>query len=393
MVRRDPYITGIEDSAGRVVAVLNRPPHRQTRRRSCQRSRVVIALATIGIFCWYFLTEDAIVVRMGRSSMPMSTATLRPLIRSIVDSGRVPPGTDVLYGDIDVRDTAPPAGFDPDTAARVGLYRGLLGQKPTRRWANDSHIVEALQRGCFGTAPWPLSTSNQICMTGGRAAEFVARSRRRTAFWPGDDKYRYVFHSVPPTERDALRAMIVRDLPLDALSAMFRVDLKGSVRSRFREVGRNTFYLGSRGTNSALHTHTAAINALVVGGPKIWITAPETSRDAIARFNYGRVTNQSTSDWLLANLEYLTANVPGLAIFVQREGDVVFLPHFTFHGTINLAFNVGSAFAFFPKRCNGVRGSRGGGCMDRFEDVIRAQEESMEACHACRPPEMCECRR
>ena len=55
----------------------------------------------------------------------------------------------------------------------------------------------------------------------------------------------------------------------------------------------------------------------------------------------GRVTQRSVDDWLLSNLDVLT-DVPGLAIFVQRAGDVVALPHFTIHATVNLQYNVGT---------------------------------------------------
>ena len=213
----------------------------------------------------------------------------------------------------------------------------------------------------------------------------------------------YVFHNVPNTDNEPLHAMIFNDLPMKLFSDTFRVDLTGGLAAR------NTFYLGSRGTNTALHTHTAAINALVVGGPKIWVVVPESSKEAINRFNYGRVRDVGVLDLLLSNLDYLTQEVPGLSIFVQREGDVVYLPHFTFHGTINLGYNVGSAFAFFPQKCYGVRkkGKDGifltgmaaareaaeSGCMGPWEDVLRMQAEGEEEClkaHACHKPEPCD---
>ena len=320
-----------------------------------------------------------------------TNAALGRLFRRFVDSGRVPADTVVLHGRVDVHDATPVGNrWDPDTAD-LGLFRGLLGKKPTLRWQNQSYIVEALRRrGCFEVAPWPLSVANQLCIgqQHGATAALVASSRRRTAFWPGDTNYRYIFHGLSSSEGDALRAMILRDLPMDSLAATFGVDFIRGTGSR--RPGRNTFFLGSRGTNSVLHVHTAAINALVVGGPKVWITAPESSKDAVARFSFGRVTNQSVSDWLLTHLDFLLDNVPGLAIFVQREGDVVFLPHFQFHATVNLGYNVGASFAFFEKNCNG-----NGHCMDRWEDVLQIQSDSMDECfeaRVCRKPERCMCR-
>ena len=221
------------------------------------------------------------------------------------------------------------------------------------------------------------------CMPAHSAAALVASSRRRTAFWPGDDDYRYVFHDIlphagvgPGDANAALRRMIHGDFPLDALSALFRVDLRGKLRV-------NNFFLGARGTGTALHVHSAAINALAAGGPKLWVTAAQEDMDAMEPFQYGRVTNQSMEDWVLTNLDYFAEAVPGLAIFAQREGDVVYLPHFTFHATLNLGYNVGSAFSWY---CDGeadtrVRNRRE--CIDlepRGRDVLRAQAEAMKDC-------------
>ena len=95
----------------------------------------------------------------------------------------------------------------------------------------------------------------------------------------------------PGDANAALRRMIHADFPMDALSALFRVDMKGPLRV-------NNFFLGARGTGTALHVHSAAINALAAAdGPKLWVTAAQSEMAALARFQYGRVTNQSMDAW------------------------------------------------------------------------------------------------
>ena len=308
-------------------------------------------------------------------ALPTPHSSLDAQLHAMITSGSVPADAPaVLHGHANVAVVGAVDRSAPPTGVR--LFRGLLGPEPTRRWQNDSHIVAALRRGCFHAAPWPLSTSNQICVPAASAAELVARSRRRTAFWPGDEEYRYIFHGVRSQDsaNPSLRDMVFADMPLDVLSSTFRVDLRGPLR-------RNDFFLGARGTGTALHVHSAAINALAAGGPKLWVTAPGSSMAELARFQYGRVTQRSVDDWLLSNLDVLT-DVPGLAIFVQRAGDVVALPHFTFHATVNLQYNVGTAFSW---PCDD--GGGGGSCAADGADVLRAQGAAMKEClkaHACK---------
>ena len=309
-------------------------------------------------------------------ALPTTTSILDAQLHAMIASGSVPADAPaVLHGHTNVVVVVGGVGGAVDRSG-VRLFRGLLGPEPTRRWQNDSHIVAALRRGCFHAAPWPLSTSNQICVPAAAAADLVARSRRRTAFWPGDEEYRYIFHGVRSQDsaNPSLRDMVFADMPLDVLSSTFHVDLRGPLR-------RNDFFLGARGTGTALHVHSAAINALAAGGPKIWVTAPGSSMAELARFQYGRVTQRSVDDWLLSNLDVLT-DVPGLAIFVQRAGDVVALPHFTFHATVNLQYNVGTAFSW---PCDD--GGGGGSCAADGADVLRAQGAAMKEClqaHACK---------
>ena len=298
----------------------------------------------------------------------------------MVDRGGAPPfstsGFAVLHGHAHV-DVHAAGGGATGTAGgspggRVALFRGLLGPEPTRRWGNDTHVIDALRKGCFQVAPWPLSTANEVCTPGADAPALVARARVRQAFWPGDKGYRYVFHDVMPREQGvgagdanaALRAMVQTDLPVARLSRVFGVDLRGPLRV-------NNFYLGSRGTGSVLHIHSAAINALAVG-EKIWVTAPQSSMDTLARFHAGRVLNKSMADFVLENLDVFVSEVPGSAILVQRAGDVVYLPHYTFHATVNLQYNVGSAFSWTCEESAGcaVDGAR----------VMQAQGQALAAC-------------
>ena len=122
----------------------------------------------------------------------VDTVALGQKLRQLVKTG-VPPETVVLHGSIDVHDAPPDGRWAPVDRenAGVSLFRGLLSKSEcTRRWSNDSHVVGALRRGCYEAATWPLSTSNQLCMAPDTAPAMVARSRRRMAFWPGDEEYR-----------------------------------------------------------------------------------------------------------------------------------------------------------------------------------------------------------
>jgi hypothetical protein len=107
------------------------------------------------------------------------------------------------------------------------------------------------------------------------------------------------------------------------------------------------FYMGAKNTGSYLHAHSGAINVLAAGS-KLWLAAPQSSEHALRRlnFSYGLVQGVSLHRWLQANLETLL-RVPGMACFLQRPGDVVYLPSNHNHYVINLEYSVGLTFSWY----------------------------------------------
>ena len=71
------------------------------------------------------------------------------------------------------------------------------------------------------------------------------------------------YHNNVYHQAELAYAMVEADMPVNKLSQVFRRDLRRGL------LRRNDFFLGARGTGTALHVHSAAINALVAEGSYI----------------------------------------------------------------------------------------------------------------------------
>lgn len=265
-----------------------------------------------------------------------------------------------------------------------------------QRWTNTLRLLvdEMRSETCIHVAQWPLSSLCQQCYTGIEAAKLVRRELDRSnaavdiepktnPTKPWHSAYEYIFHGIDlkrTTHGRGVEEILVEDgaVPSNALRELVGFEVlncktppqrtpfwrNATRESNYSEMKhsrcadymrKRTFYAGGRGTWSPFHVHTAAINVLMAG-TKLWLLSPPSSYDATKRYMYsGNSTlHHRVFEWLLSELDYLTT-IPGLAIFVQRPGDVVFIPHFWLHAVINLEYSAGVAFSW---KCGDDRGCR-----------------------------------
>lgn len=98
--------------------------------------------------------------------------------------------------------------------------------------------------------------------------------------------------------------------------------------------------VGGAGSGAPLHYHKAAVNTLVYGRKRWWLSPP---RDAA----YSR---EPVGAWAAAGPARAQAAGRVLLQCEQRAGDVLFLPDFWGHAVLNLAPSVGLASEFATLR-------------------------------------------
>jgi hypothetical protein len=233
------------------------------------------------------------------------------------------------------------------------LFRAsLLGHdfRALHAWRDPTYI-ERLLSGvpCVHVAESPLQTTWNTCRDRSSIRGLIERSRRSSIRWPEANDYEYVFHEfmhkgVP----DAVQEVVARDVPLARLSALVGMDLA----TNSTRVGR--FYLGAALSGTQfVHWHAATIN-LLVAGCKLWLVSAFDGsavggeyhdKNPLARFAVAK--NRTVQQLLREDLTELSS-IPGLTIFLQWPGELVYLPHKVPHAVINLEWSAGATFSWAP---------------------------------------------
>ena len=228
------------------------------------------------------------------------------------------------------------------------ILRGFA--TPAACW-NDTECLVARALGerppiAMSNLAGPLSPVNQTLLDT-PLRDFLALSRRHVAFWPNDGWWKYIFEDLVSWRQEELDVdALIEHLTFKNLNMgeLIGVAVPGGLRVQ-------NLYMGAARTGSAIHHHSPAINVLAVG-VKLWVLWPPTPANVAATRHLTHedlLANISVEDWLLRHLPELRENVIGLAIFLQRAGDVVLVPDKYFHAVINLGFNAGFTYSWFQQ--------------------------------------------
>lgn len=95
---------------------------------------------------------------------------------------------------------------------------------------------------------------------------------------------------------------------------------------------RITLYSGQAYTGTHFYMYENVYNYLIKG-KKIWIVLNDKN-DYIDDSNI-LINNVNAIDWFINNINYYSKN-PNISIFIQNEGEVVFIPNTKYHFTLNL---------------------------------------------------------
>lgn len=112
-------------------------------------------------------------------------------------------------------------------------------------------------------------------------------------------------------------------------------------------------YSGYKNSGSYLHKHSPALNYLLKG-KKLWLVIPFS----IENFTYIQFNNykydtdylenneENIFEWFKRNLVKIKNDIIESKIFIQNEGDVVFIPDLYFHSVLNLDFCIGITYSY-----------------------------------------------
>lgn len=109
-------------------------------------------------------------------------------------------------------------------------------------------------------------------------------------------------------------------------------------------------YAGAKYSGTNLHNHSAALNFLV-SGRKLWITFPSTEKNIAFvkehKMQYGYVTDTALN-WLYQNYRNLVAEnaVDNLNVFIQKTGEITYVPTGHFHAIVNLENSIGITYSW-----------------------------------------------
>ena len=96
-------------------------------------------------------------------------------------------------------------------------------------------------------------------------------------------------------------------------------------------------YSGQTHTGTHFHAHDSAYNYLVKG-KKIWMVMNEpNSIELMGKLFTEQMESSITAyDWFIQNVELYSKRYKNINIFIQEEGDVVFVPNGKYHFALNL---------------------------------------------------------
>lgn len=152
------------------------------------------------------------------------------------------------------------------------------------------------------------------------------------------DSSKYVFHDV--TKDTNARSIIPSMIPIPRFIPARNMDQLRICR----------LYAGAKHSGTNIHQHSAALNYLVQGR-KLWITFPfnEQNRQFIERHNmrYGQVKERAI-EWLVQKQHILRQPnaIKGLKFFVQKRGEVAYVPPGCYHAVVNLEDVMGITYSW-----------------------------------------------
>lgn len=111
------------------------------------------------------------------------------------------------------------------------------------------------------------------------------------------------------------------------------------------------FYSGHMNSGTYLHNHSSTLNYLF-RGKKLWLMIPNTSENSsylkLNNFMYDveylHKNEKNIKDWYIKNLLKIKNDIVDSEIFIQNEGEVIFIPNLYYHAVLNLDFCIGITF-------------------------------------------------
>ena len=152
------------------------------------------------------------------------------------------------------------------------------------------------------------------------------------------NKNNYIFHNI----RDDIKMMPVIEklIPLPNINKI--KDIKDLRIARL--------YTGQKHTSVNIHTHSYALNYLI-SGKRIWVIIPNNKENNYYiqknNFSYGSI-KYSALDWFNNNYNDLK-NLEKISIFIQNEGEVIYIPNYYHQAVINLEDCIGISYSWEDK--------------------------------------------
>lgn len=113
------------------------------------------------------------------------------------------------------------------------------------------------------------------------------------------------------------------------------------------------FYMGYKNSGTFLHNHSSALNYLL-RGKKLWLVYPYS----LQNYSYNKLNNllydtkylknkeKNILEWFKINLLKIKEDIIDSKIFIQNEGDVIFLPNLYYHTVLNLDYCIGITYSY-----------------------------------------------
>ncbi len=196
----------------------------------------------------------------------------------------------------------------------------------------EGHFLESLKDIRVGIATSSNSTKLELS---DNFKNFVDNVMKK-------DNNKYVFHDV--TKDEEARKIIPELIPLPVFIPAKSVEQLRICR----------LYAGGKHSGTNIHQHSAALNYLV-SGKKLWITFPfnEKNKIFIERNNmrYGQVKVPAIN-WLINNHGKLIKEnaIKDLKFFLQKRGEVAYVPPGHFHAVVNLEDVTGITYSWHMEK-------------------------------------------